>query len=344
MVLYSGTQAHMGAMLQMLVAFTVSNSPRGAIGRTNDTHIPCAHTPHLDPVNQNATLHVLASETPPYALCLRQHQYLDNIVRKMGHWPDCDALRRLIAHDRGVFVDVGANIGACSMMMASLGHRVVSFEPTPPTFVALAAALAGNAPNPLWDVRLVNAGVSNASGTATIFSQPGNAGGSLTTGVGGASREQVADLKTRSCSKGRRVPGCINGIRAHAVTQSWATYQIRLTTLDDEVRGLGPVDLMKLDCQGHEFRALLGASQLLVSPGVRVIKFEFYPIGLRQVGDEPAAILRLLHAAGYELHTRKNRIEPTEEAYQQLERTVNFMSPGGTDVVARKVRRHVRHP
>ena len=100
----------MGAMLQMLVAFTFSNSPRGAIGRTTDTHIPCAHTPHLDPVNQNATLHVLASETPPYALCLRQHQYLDNIVRKMGHWPDCDALRRLIAHDRGVFVDVDGSV------------------------------------------------------------------------------------------------------------------------------------------------------------------------------------------------------------------------------------------
>ena len=74
---------NMGAMLQMLVAFTFSNSPRGAIGRTTDTHIPCAHTPHLDPVNQNATLHVLASETPPYAL-LPQVLHLFEPMRGFG--------------------------------------------------------------------------------------------------------------------------------------------------------------------------------------------------------------------------------------------------------------------
>eukprot|EP00966_Prymnesium_polylepis_P007225 166419-Prymnesium_polylepis.2 len=62
--------------------------------------------------------------------------------------------------------------------MASLGHRVISFEPTPPTFAALAAGLAGNAPNPSWDVRLVNAGVSESSGSATVMVSPGTAAAS----------------------------------------------------------------------------------------------------------------------------------------------------------------------
>jgi len=97
---------------------------------------------------------------------------------------------------------------------------------------------------------------------------------------------------------------------------------------------------LKLDCQGHEYRALLGASQLLVNPGVQVIKFEFFPIGLRQVGDEPAALLRLLHAAGYDLfvpgRNGDGRVPPTEVAYANLERTTNRFSPSGKDMVARR--------
>ena len=102
------------------------------------------------------------------------------------NWEDCDRLPWLMQDAKGragavpsnkLFVDVGANIGACSIMMAALGHAVVSFEPVPATFAALAAGMAANRFGALGtDVRLVNAGVSDEVGTSVIYSPQGHAG------------------------------------------------------------------------------------------------------------------------------------------------------------------------
>lgn len=270
------------------------------LGRARDTLVPCGVSANpeaaSDPVNKNATFHITTT-TPPYVLCLRKSQYLDGHVKLHGRWQDCDLLRTLLRRQKGVYVDIGANIGACSMMMASLGHRVIGFEPTPPTFVALSSALAGNAPNPSWDVRLVNAGVSNASGRAIIQVQPHNAGGALTTGVSEDGQERVhASAHQANAQAGR-----------FAISSRWQSFSIALTTLDEAVHE--PVDLMKMDCQGHELRALLGATHLINTLGVRVIKFEFFPPGIRQVGDEPIALLQFLHDAGYELFTITGKVE-----------------------------------
>ena len=62
----------------------------------------------------------------------------------------------------------------------------------------------------------------------------------------------------------------------------------------------GTIDLMKIDTQGHELRVLQGASRLL-SDRIPLIKLEFYPAGMRAIGDQPVELLRLLQAAGYEL-------------------------------------------
>ena len=201
------------------------------------------------------------------------------------------------------------------MMMASLGHRVISFEPTPPTFVALAAALDGNLANsPQWEVQLVNAGVSNAIGAATILTQPKNAGGALTTGVGDVNRSAY-----------RRESNVSHLI----INQNWQPYKIWLSTLDTEVHE--SVDLMKMDCQGHELRALQGAKKLLDGPGVKVIKLEFYPEGIRQVGDDPIALLKFLDAAGYEIKHGKNTVTP-----KSFPRLVMRYSTGFVDLIALK--------
>ena len=201
------------------------------------------------------------------------------------------------------------------MLMASLGHRIISFEPTPPTFVALAAGLAGNAPNPSWDVRLVNAGISNASGSATIFVGPKNSGTGLTTGVGGAASSVFRREKMRG---------------ATITEKGWQQYQIALTTLDEAVHE--HVDLMKMDCQGHELRALLGATKLIRDFGVSVIKFEFYPPGLRQVGDDPIALLHFLDTAGYDLFHNNVLLSPGKHFALLVDRFTGHF----TDIVARR--------
>lgn len=195
-------------------------------------------------------------------------------------------------------MDVGANIGACTFLLAALGYRVVAFEPTPPTFAALVAGFEGNSkrarPPPAekhyyaasgassapLDVRLVNVGISNASGGAHIHVQPLNSGNAITGGLSGRPRQQP-NFK-------------------EAFDESYAEYVISLTTLDAAIHE--PIDLLKIDCQGHELRVLQGAARLLSGPDpIRAIKLEFYPPGMRAIGDDPMALLRMLHETGYDI-------------------------------------------
>ena len=62
----------------------------------------------------------------PYRQCVRQGAaLLSQILVREGRWPDCDVLARLWneTSQDGVFVDAGANIGSCSLMMLSPGLR-----------------------------------------------------------------------------------------------------------------------------------------------------------------------------------------------------------------------------
>jgi len=200
--------------------------------------------------------------------------------------PTGDELPGLLpAPQSKMFVDVGANIGACALLMAARGHRVIAFEPTPATFAALAAGVAGNTQLgliPHMDVRLVNAAASNASGRGVIYSMPGNAGNSVTTGAQGS--------RPRSRNK-------------YIFNRKYERHEIRLTTLDDDVQTpANEIGLMKIDTQGHEQRVLRGATRLLTGPSrVATIKLEFAPAHILNVGDQPIEILRMLSAAGYRL-------------------------------------------
>ena len=296
-----------------ILAATSSSSAR-------NTGIPCARTSVNQTafdVNALATLHETSSD-PPYFICLRPTEYVDKHLKKTGQWPECSLLRSLLPPPPGLFVDAGANIGACSLFMAALGYRVIAFEPTPTTFAALAAGVASNHQrHPPLDVRMVNAGLSNHSARATIFSMPNNAGNSITTG---------SDQKPHSLK--------------HVFSSHYRRHDIHLTTLDEMVHE--PVGLMKIDTQGHELRVLQGASRLLGGrEGIPVIKLEFYPPGMRAIGDEPVELLHLLDAAGYNLEDvggdqvgHHAAVPVARSDFQAFAQRVE--RKGYTDVVARR--------
>ena len=66
-------------------------------------------------------------------MCLRPYNDLvSSAVRNHGAWRDCGPLWSLWSANRfDVFLDVGANIGACTLLMASHGVPVYAFEPNP---------------------------------------------------------------------------------------------------------------------------------------------------------------------------------------------------------------------
>ena len=68
-----------------------------------------------------------------FQMCLRPYNDLvSSAVRNHGAWRDCGPLWSLWSANRfDVFLDVGANIGACTLLMASHGVPVYAFEPNP---------------------------------------------------------------------------------------------------------------------------------------------------------------------------------------------------------------------
>jgi hypothetical protein len=85
------------------------------------------------------------------------------------------------------------------------------------------------------------------------------------------------------------------------LAESRRTVVIRSTQLDDYFQPKRRVDLIKLDIQGFEVRALRGATRVLPdNPDVKLV-FEFWPHGLRAAGNSPEELLTFLKHCGFTL-------------------------------------------
>ena len=143
------------------------------------------------------------------------------------HWS------RLAAESRTV-LDVGAHVGYYAMIAAlsSPKAKVHAFEPVPPIHARLAVNHRANA---IKNVELHQKGVSDHSGTAEINI-----------------RFPLASL----LSTGSSLEGFDRPLASAFTTQ------IQLVTLD-ETLGDTPVDLIKIDVEGHEPSVLDGARHLI---------------------------------------------------------------------------------
>ena len=250
-----------------------------------------------------------------YAICARKADNLmDNHLRAdRGYWPDCREIFEVLDKDaapvpagitpqspvptKGLVVDVGANVGSCTMWLASRGYEVVSFEPKP-IHIAMVKASASLNANIGRRITLHGMGLSDkpASGVALV-SESTNSGNSWIM-LGG--EPAAAAASSSSSSK------AIGGIGASTVSTDTG---IALGRLDDFCGE--PIEIMKIDTQGFELHVLRGAARLLRQGVIRRIKLEFWPFGLRQHGSDPVQLLELLHTHGYALSVGGNALQPT---------------------------------
>jgi FkbM family methyltransferase len=127
-----------------------------------------------------------------------------------------------------VFLDVGANFGYYSVVLASrLNKKCVihAFEPNPPTLARLRHHVAINGLNEV--VQIHDIALSDQAGTAALATKEGNSGGT------------------------------------HIVATDARSTLVQLTTLDafcDEQR-LTRLDAVKIDVEGFEERVLLGGQR-----------------------------------------------------------------------------------
>jgi FkbM family methyltransferase len=147
-----------------------------------------------------------------------------------------------------LFVDVGANVGAFTVMAAGVaGARVVAFEASPDTYEMLVRNIRLN--GFLDRVKTIHAAAGRSEGT-TQFS------------VGLGTENYVA-----------------TGAAAND------SVSVRMTTLDKELAG-NPPDLLKVDVEGFETEVFAGASNTLRQPGLQAIIVERNNIGTRYGFDE----------------------------------------------------------
>jgi FkbM family methyltransferase len=169
-----------------------------------------------------------------------------------------------------VAIDIGANVGLFTCLMAGSGRHVHAFEPIPETFCRLKKNVQFN--DLLNRVHLNCLAVGKEQGLVSFQIDETDAATNRWTGSG----ELVQSTQV--------------------TTQLVAT-----TSLDDYCRRqkIGMVDLVKLDVEGMEPYVLQGAQSLLAERRVKAFLIEICPVNLRSVGLSPADLYCEFQAAAY---------------------------------------------
>ncbi len=211
--------------------------------------------------------------------------------------------------ENSVVVDIGANIGYYTLLMArAVGPRghVFAFEPEPANFSLLRKNLQLN-------------GYANVTAEqAALSDQPG-----------------VLRLYLCGHNKGDH--------RMYDSGDRRMSVEIKALRLDDYLKDRAPaVDFLKIDVQGAEALAFEGMKRTIGTGRSMVIATEFWPAGIRKSGKDPCEYIRALQELGfvfYSMHEEKRclRAETAETvlaAYTaEKDNCANLLCVRGDDVV-----------
>jgi FkbM family methyltransferase len=141
----------------------------------------------------------------------------------------------LLGQHGSVFLDVGAHIGRYSVLLAGNFRQVISVEPSPETFGILSRNVRSNG---IGNITLINEAVAEKEGLAELYYH----------GDFGLCSIEVKSGKQK---------------------------QVHATTVDQVLGGLAvspeEISLVKLDIEGAEQRALMGAHDLLERGNARLV-------------------------------------------------------------------------
>ena len=270
-----------------------------------------------------------SSTIPHFTICLYfGDDVISNSFMRDGYWRDCLELpvfakaAYAASEDQSsevpVVLDVGANIGTCSLLMASQGMLVTAFEPEKKNAAMLRTSILLNRYSLRGNVTLYNLAVSDRVGEDVVRSEKGNMGNSIIAAPDGAKHAAV-------------------------VSKMDVSNRIRLLPLDYVI--YHHVHLAKLDCQGSEVHVLRGAKRLLSQNSIDVIRAEFDTSLIQATGSDPSDLLRILwdnHYSVFDLHDgfAPLRSDMSEAALNTFvrKRKERF---GETEILA--VKRHLAH-
>lgn len=177
------------------------------------------------------------------------------------------------AEQAKVVFDIGANLGIYSLAaLASRPDAIVhAFEPTPEIARRLRETAALNS---LDNLTVHQVAVSNRCGTAALHRLRGELG--TNEGMNYIDTGKIAD---------EGAPG----------------ENVQTVSLDEFCRqnGVGQIDLLKIDVQGHEFPVLQGAESLIRLGKIHTVFMELNWVGQGEADCPATQSIRLLEQAGF---------------------------------------------
>ncbi len=190
-------------------------------------------------------------------------------LAKSGNWEPFVTQHFIkIAKKSSTIVDVGGNIGYFTLLGAvysKQNSQIFVFEPDVKNFQSLEKTISENK---LSRVVCEQVAVAQSSGEITLYISPDNLG----------------DHRTFDSGDTRK------------------TEQVRVLSLDDYFDVTATtIDLLKIDIQGYEHFALLGAKKLLKKRRIKVILSELWPFGLQLARCDWRNYLQLLEKSGFSL-------------------------------------------
>lgn len=201
--------------------------------------------------------------------------YLPNRVRMLAgiYEPEVCKLMASKIPVKGVFVDVGANVGYVTKYI--LAHSCPSKITCIEANIGLIPILKSNLSR--FDrVHIVNAALSDKNGTSFMYVGKDSAVGSLTEGYAQAHHQDD--------------PRWSNSVRPILVNTM---------TGDEFFTEASCIDLMKIDIEGHELPALYGMQSLFDMHKIKCVLFEFSPLSQKCASREPLDLLNFFLDRGF---------------------------------------------
>jgi FkbM family methyltransferase len=210
----------------------------------------------------------------------------------------CRVWKKLVKRSRVIF-DVGANVGVYSLLAARTNPAasIHAFEPAPAVLQTLRQNILLNG---ISNIRLNPLGVSSTSGTGLLRDNRGSDGSN-----GGMNFLVNRDVEPEK-NEDLRIP---------------------IVSLDDycEEEEIQHIDLLKMDIEGGEFEALVGAEKLLKSQSIGCILIEFVEWAAKRSNHSTAELKHLLVEKGYRIYLLRRR---------RLQRVQPETIPDGENVIA----------
>ena len=219
-----------------------------------------------------------------YEQCTRgEDDLMAKVLTKLGYWPDCNILLQLWREQDdpdSIFVDAGANVGSCSLLLAANRANVVAFEPLLANLAIFNESIKRNG---FHRIQVHGVGLGAKSDVVQLFTQRSNAGNTMF----GVSIPDRDDMALELVNVGH----------------------VRIVRLDDILfTGAVPprIALMKSDVQGFELHLLAGASRLLRAGAIAIIKAELAGRWLEAQGSTGAKLCAKLEEWNFVVHDARD--------------------------------------